>query len=535
MKVNKYLFLSVASLAMASCNDYLDVLPDNRTQLDSEDKITALLVSAYPDSHSILMQEMASDNAMDNGMRYTIEAKTQEEAYRWQDITETDADTPKGFWQACYSAVATANHALQAIEKMGNPASLQAQKGEALLCRAWGHFLLANVFCLAYNPETASTDLGLPYATEPETTVKPNYERGSLADLYAKIEKDIEEGIPLINDELYTVPKYHFNKKAAYAFAARFYLYYQKWEKCIEAANQVLGTTDPTSMLRDWKEIASMASDYESRCNTYVSPSAPCNLLLQTAYSSMVYYLGPYTLGKRYGFNSKKICEVEGFRANGIWGSRSYLYMANSCWGMEQKLSISKYYGYFEFTDKVQQIGFRHNVIVQLCADETLLCRAEAYANLGQYDNAVKDINWWMSTNTSNKPTKTLDDIVKYYSAMKYQELPDGRPVYATQEYGSPKKRLHPLGFQLRDKKHECLIQCILFMRRAQTHMEGLRWNDIKRWGIVIAHNNDGLPVDSLSLNDPRRAFQLPADVVDAGLAPNPREFPKITNDFVQQ
>ena len=106
MKVNKYLFLSVASLAMASCNDYLDVLPDNRTQLDSEDKITALLVSAYPDSHSILMQEMASDNAMDNGMRYTIEAKTQEEAYRWEDITETDADTPKGFWQACYSAVA---------------------------------------------------------------------------------------------------------------------------------------------------------------------------------------------------------------------------------------------------------------------------------------------------------------------------------------------------------------------------------------------------------------------------------------------
>ena len=46
MKVNKYLFLSVASLAMASCNDYLDVLPDNRTHLDTEDKITAMLVSA---------------------------------------------------------------------------------------------------------------------------------------------------------------------------------------------------------------------------------------------------------------------------------------------------------------------------------------------------------------------------------------------------------------------------------------------------------------------------------------------------------
>ena len=37
---------------------------------------------------------------------------------------------------------------------------------------------------------------------------------------------DLEEGLPLIDDNIYLRVKYHFNKKAAYAFAARFYLYY---------------------------------------------------------------------------------------------------------------------------------------------------------------------------------------------------------------------------------------------------------------------------------------------------------------------
>ena len=61
-------------------------------------------------------------------------------------------------------------------------------------------------------------------------------------------------------------------------------------------------------------------------------------------------------------------------------------------------------------------------------------------------------------------------------------------------------------------------------MRRCQMIQEGGRWPDIKRWGIEIAHNREGMPADLLLVDDPRRAFQLPADVIDAGLTPNPRE-----------
>ena len=54
------------AVLLASCNDYLDVLPDNRAELDTEAKIRELLVSAYPESNYYLLAEMSSDNTDEN-------------------------------------------------------------------------------------------------------------------------------------------------------------------------------------------------------------------------------------------------------------------------------------------------------------------------------------------------------------------------------------------------------------------------------------------------------------------------------------
>lgn len=526
--MNKYIGFSIIAvgLALTSCDDFLDKMPDSRAEIDTNEKVSLLLTSAYPETNSIVIAEMASDNAMDNGSTFTFEDKVQQETYLWKDVTSENTDAPKQFWNSCYSAVATANQALAAIDELGNPADLQAQRGEALLCRAWAMFQLSNIFCLAYNPQTAQTDLGLPYPETPETELNPHYVRGNLADLYDKIDQDLQKGLPLIDDNSYSVPKYHFNKSAAYAFAARFYLYYQKWDKAVECANQSLGSA-PEKMLRNWAYIANeMASNFEARCNQYISASEACNLLIETSYSSMVYWIGPYDLGRRYGHSIASIARKETYRTDGIWGifnTASDLWLSHSCWGFDEKLSISKYYGYFEYTDKVNGIGYRRNAIVRLCGDEVVLCRAEAYAMKGDYANALADINLWLKSNSRNSRQVTQDNVVGIYHDMKYMEDDSQQPIPASEDYGTPKKRLHPLGFELADSVQENFIHCILHMRRCQTMQEGLRWMDIKRWGIEIAHNREGLAPDKLLLNDPRRAFQLPNDVIDAGLEANPR------------
>ena len=69
---------------------------------------------------------------------------------------------------------------------------LSAVMGEAYMIRSYHHFILAQVFCMPYRgPELSKSCQGIPYITKPETTVKPHYERGTLAETYEKIEKDL--------------------------------------------------------------------------------------------------------------------------------------------------------------------------------------------------------------------------------------------------------------------------------------------------------------------------------------------------------
>lgn len=505
-----------AVLAFSSCDKFLDVVPDSRTELDSEVKVTSILVSAYPNSSLYLHEEYATDNVMDNGDTFDTEDKDHDEAYHWEPIYTETNDATKDVWDNAFGCIAAANQALDAIDKMGNPASLSAQRGEALLCRAFSYFRMANLFCLAYDEATAETVLGLPYNTKPETTVKPDYVRGNLKELYEHIDADIEEALPLIDDNIYTVPKYHFNRKAAYAFATRFNLYYHRLDKVIEYATIALGP-DPKKSMKDYTSIANAASNFELRCGMYVSASDPGNFLLHSAVSSFAYYWGPWGLGLRYGM-SREIYSNEVCWAQGPWGGSSYLLFGKSAWGYDQKLSPAKNYGYFEYTDKVAQIGYRMNVNVAFSGDETLLCRAEAYARKGDLESAVADINTWMYTHTSNKKTFTKKQLVDFYTKIKCM------PLHVTKaSERTIKKEINPVGFTIAEGDQKEIIQCLLHLRRVETVGEGLRWEDIKRYGIVFAHNRFNEEDDVLELDDPRRALQLPADVIDAGLEKNPR------------
>lgn len=61
-----------ASIMFSSCNDFLDTMPDSRTEVNNEKKITDILVSAYSQTYPIMFYELSSDNTMDSGAKYII-------------------------------------------------------------------------------------------------------------------------------------------------------------------------------------------------------------------------------------------------------------------------------------------------------------------------------------------------------------------------------------------------------------------------------------------------------------------------------
>ncbi len=521
MKKLSILSLAAGMLALASCDSYLDKLPDDRAEVNSLDKAKKFLVSAYPNHSTNFVFYMSSDNVTDNGVLYVAQPN-QQNAYKWQPIETEGNDDPKAVWNANYEAVAVANMALEALAGEES-ADAQALRAEALLCRAFAMFQNANMFCMAWNDSKADEYLGIPY---PKVAGESVNERGTLRQTYENINADIEAALPLLNDGYLTVPKYHFNQKAAYAFAARFNLFYQNWDKAIEYATKALGG-NPSSLMRDMDSYATLAG-VDDIHNKWIRSGENCNLMFVDAVSTN----GRAHMGdsryKRFNHN-RDIITTQTMWAKTPWSNNkssaeeNALQEARRMYGSNQAVYIPSLNEDFEIKDKINQTGYAHVVDPVFTGDETILTRAEAYIMKKDYDKALADMNTWLTAHcdvTSPKfLTLTVDNINTTLDAIRMTEVPS-RAV--SEE--SIKKPLNPQGFSVEEGTQTNMIYVVLQMRRITTMYQGQRWLDIKRWGIEFTHHLDGEDNLVFKAGDLRGAIQLPYDVIEAGLEPNPRE-----------
>ena len=534
MKIKNIIYkgsLMLASVAiLASCSDQLDTLPDNRTTLDTPKKIAGLLVTAYPDRTPTLFNEWMSDNTDYMGAQNSQGNRGGDQYFFWQEQTEGGNDSPEQVWMLYYEGVYKANEVLAAIEDQGGPKNdiLRNSKGEALLIRAYDHFILANEFCRPYNGKTSTKDAGLYYATgiADFSAAAEQSNRGTVADVYAKIAADIEAGIPLLNDT-YEVPKYHFNKQAAYAFATRFYLYYEKWEKAKEYADKLLGS-NPAASLRDYRALQAMPLSKSEQAvkiaEAYCSASADCNLLVQTSVSNAGMALAPWLISKRYTLTNY-LAETELFQSNNIWGTSSNLiwkpFTVNQ--GESNFALLMKLPREFEVVNTTTGTGFLHTLNVDFTMDEALLNRAEAEIMLGQNDAACADMTIWMKNFFNTNVTLTPTSVQTYFKTVPYAYADAAKMVPSFKKHISPRFTIDVEG-----SVQESLLQCLLNFRRIETVHQGMRWMDIRRYNIEIprrligANGKPSKNLDWLEKDDPRQVVQIPQSIREAGVAGNP-------------
>ncbi len=541
MEKTRYIITKLCALCLlcalcSSCHDKLDEVPDNRTEIDSPEKVRKLLTSAYPVYTPAVICELSGDNYVDDNVvvpatHNDAYEKFHEEAYCWEDINNYSIsadDTPYQVWESYYSGIAVCNHAIQAMKEMSddpkNDPELKHSWGEAHVLRAYLHFILVNVFAETYKTkELSSKDLGIPYVKQPETVVSVDYSTSeflhSVAETYDLIEEDLMEGMDLIMDSKYSVPAYHFNHNATCAFAARFYLFKRDYAKCEYYATEALGNT-PFSMLRKWASINQNTID--SRLNDYNDEKAPCNFLIQSTYSVQDRMLSACRYATNDGTTFKKngqtwtVPSTLGLVMSGggpNWNGYLPAYDGNLyIWGgQEYGVWLFRVYEYFEYTDKIAGIGYVHMLYQPFTAEETLLCRAEARLYMGKRDEAIQDLGIWTSSHMVSNAL-TLEGIQRKYNR-------EGRSA------NSFVSNLHPkeMGFEtILEGDDLAVLDCILHFRRIERLYEGDRWYDIKRYGITVYHfyrgpQEDEIHIDSLTWDDKRRVLQLPNNVIEAG------------------
>ena len=519
--------LLAAAVGTSSCEDFLSKNPDDRMTIDSPERIQMLLVSAYCNANYALMCELSGDNIIDNradangGYNLGEFERIDNEIFAWEPaVSSTDVDSPSFIWQGCYNAIAAANHALEMIaeyEAEGRGEEVAAAKGEALLVRAYHHFLLANLFCMPYRgPELSKSLQGIPYSTAPETSLSPLYDRGNLADTYDKIEADLLAGLPLLSDASYSQPKYHFNTTAANAFAARFYLFKRDYVKAEQYATAALATEGAPGVQQFTDYWTQSFTTFAQAPQYYYSVERRNIFMLLPTYSTF-----DRRIGYRYALNGDG-AEATVLSEGPTWNSSLTGYICHPCylsglytWGGQDYGSWPAYwYELFEYTDRAAGIGYVHMMRAEFTTEETVFTRAEARIYLGKIDEAVADLKAWDDSRQNNTSTITLPSLTRDRILSFYRDSDPG--------YGIVKElnidKVCPSDQYSVTAENEPYLQCVLHFRRIHSVLDGSRWFDIKRYGLEVEHVSDDFGTDFLPWNDGRRAFQLPADVLSSGM-----------------
>lgn len=496
--------ITLVSAFLVSCQGFLDKEPDSahNVVIDSEEKIAELLAGAYPQASYFPFLEARTDNVAErNGGEHS---RLNEAMFFWEDYDQEDLDTPLNYWNACYAGIAQANKALELLAAYPKTNRVKALYGEAFLLRAYLHFMLVNIWAEPYGTERSQQSPGIPYLTKPEKHALVDYQRGTVAQVYEKIETDLKLGISLVDDNYYKKPKFHFNKKAAYAFASRFYLMKGQWDLVIEYANYVLGA-DPKKMLRNWDAYErELSFNRRSLFAKYTDDSEVANLLLTTTESRWARNL-PF---EKYGATRNSVDEV--FDRRGVDGCGEpgknlvfapfYLFLDS-----EKGVRDGRYIAKFDELSLLGATGTRPRDLyvtnVLFTADEVLLNRMEAYAMLGEYNKSLDDLFDYLRGKFDISLSCARDTFTSISS--------DYYAIY-TPFYGLTIKQL-------------ALIKIFSDLRQKEFLHEGLRWFDIRRFYIPVSRNSRSSNYLPLQKEDPRKLLQIPAEAINRGLEANPR------------
>lgn len=258
--------------------------------------------------------------------------------------------------------------------------------------------------------------------------------------------------------------------------------------------------------------------------NVWQDPDSKNNLMLLATNSVMARRARP---GYRFTWSGKPLTETIWYMGP-TWG---WTIMPTAMVGgyAFSGYSTSEYGFYpakvgeqFQYTDKVSGIGYPYVIRREFTAAELLLERAEAKL-LGRHDKTgfvadmaayVKSIQTFDEANQAhygaNGGLKDLtDDIIQNYFA--YDTNPN---CFTNWNFTQNMSKSFVIPEDLTP-----YMNCLNLYRRFETLFEGLRFFDLKRFGIEYSHKvgRDGKVID-LKWNDPRRAIEVPQEVISAGL-----------------
>lgn len=357
----KKLLLLLSLITCFGCSDFLDEKDQDQLVPEQPDHYAALLLQEFNSQYPVFKTvDHMTDNVVENSKSITSLKFPKKTTYTWQREIEIDENGNEirnisNSWQFMYEDIAIANYVIELIDdSSGELEEIDYVKGEAYFIRALSYFNLLNLYGQPYDPSSSNTDLGVPIRAN--IGVETEYNRNTVAESYAQIEKDILKSKELLSSSGITKSKYHPSVAACNLLMSRVKLYQEKWDETIEYANMVIADGNLTRMTVN---------------SPFITESNPEVLYSYYTVSRVVFEQSGYIANPKL---------IELYDDNDL---RKEAYFTTIDDGSANIQYLPMKYALGVFTS----LGFAN-----LRVAEAYLNRAEAYAQKGDVGNAINDI-----------------------------------------------------------------------------------------------------------------------------------------------
>ncbi len=272
----KYIFASglLTSMIFAGCQD-LDTFPEGDTVTDDQksevyelnpERTQAAIntiyaqFSQYEPNYSSLGAARHNDIGYPTIMLCTdangMDVVSEDNGYNWQGNSLDYSDRSytsyecQMVWNDLYNIIFSANNAIISLDPESDDAEEQHYMGQALAARAYGYFVLAQLYQFNYVGHESDPCVPLITDVNIEEVTQNGAPRATVKEVYEQIESDLESAISYLEisesaGESRDDRRY-IDQAVAYGLSARVHLTKQEWEEAAEAAQKAINLTDAT-------------------------------------------------------------------------------------------------------------------------------------------------------------------------------------------------------------------------------------------------------------------------------------------------
>lgn len=364
IKTRNILIIFITFFALTGCKKFLDMKSDSMLVIpDTPGALQALLDNfAKTNRNDNSASEASADDYYLSQADFNTQPENYKRMYTWEKSNFFGNTTND--WSNAYDNVFIANTVLDNVgnikRTVTNESGLNDIKGQALFLRSKAFLEIATVWSLAYDQQTASTDLGIPLRLSADIT--ESISRSNTQATYDKILTDLKEAGNL----LVTTPFHPFraSKPAAFALLARTYLSMRQYDSCSKYANMCL-------------QLKSTLLDYNSPS---INPAAvyPFGALL---YDNPEIIYASRMLTANILSNTKAKMDSLLYKSYSIDDLRRTVYFSANA-GINA--------GTFRFKGSLDGIA---QLFSGVTTAEVYLMRAECFARKGMVPEALTDLN----------------------------------------------------------------------------------------------------------------------------------------------